>query len=56
MHHSPRSTSLPSRFDTHADQKYARDLASYIEKIPDGKIVMVAVKDAAMEQVRIANT
>ena len=45
----------PRRFDTHADKKYARKFASYIKKIPKGKIVMVAVRDAAKNQVRIAN-
>ena len=55
MFRSPCSTSAPRRFDTHADKKYARKFASYIKKIPKGKIVMVAVRDAAKNQVRIAN-
>merc|ERR1719359_505510 len=37
------------KFDTHANPREARGLASYIENIPKGKIVMVAVKDAAQE-------
>ena len=56
VHRSPYSTSVPRRYDTHADKKYARKFARYIKKIPKGKIVMVAVRDAAKNQVRIANT